>query len=86
MKFKIEIGKPLKNGALCMAVCRFAFDQGVVLANWEGKYVVWSFNTEEEHSTAHGSYFIFDDIQEDGVDNAYENASHEFRYRIENGM
>ena len=83
MEFKIEIGKMLKNGATCMAVCRFAIDQGGVLADWEGKYVVWSFNTAEEHSTAHGSYYDYTNPRND---EAWEEACYEFKRRIDNGM
>jgi hypothetical protein len=83
MEFKIEIGKLLKNGSECLAVCRFAVDQGVVLADWEGKYVVWSFNTTQEDSTVHGSYFTHDNPR---ADDAWEEACYEFKRRIDNGM
>ena len=32
-------------------------NSGVVLAEWNGKYVTWAFMTEDEGATYHGGYF-----------------------------
>ena len=69
--FKLVVGEHCANGAKVIAV--FCNEQeGVVLATWKQEFITWGFQANQQDSTAHGNYFMYNtDTMGDALLRAY---------------
>jgi hypothetical protein len=79
--FRLRVGDFCANGAQVLAVMMDEIE-GVVLATWKQEFITWVFPTNNQRSTAHGNYFMFD-LDRDGDEReAYQRARADFLDRV----
>ena len=79
--FRLRVGDFCANGAEVLAVMMDE-QEGVVLATWKQEFITWVFPTNDQRSTAHGNYHMFN-IDLDGDEaRAYKQAREDFLERV----
>ena len=77
--FKLEVGKHCANGAKVIALFQDEHE-GVVLATWKSEFITWEFQANQQDSTAHGNYFMYNS---DTVGDAFYKAYADMIDRIQ---
>ena len=71
--FKLVVGEHCANGAKVIALFMNE-SEGIVLATWKSEFITWEFSTNQQDSTVHGNYFMYDsDNWGDAFYRAYAN-------------
>jgi hypothetical protein len=78
--FEIRVGNFLANGAQVLAVYMDEAE-GAVLATWKDEFITWIFPINNQSSTAHGHYFMFDRNKEGDEMDAFQRARKDFIQR-----
>lgn len=78
--FEIKVGNFLANGAQVLAVYMDEAE-GAVLATWKDEFITWIFPTNNQRSTSHGNYFMFDRNKDGDETEAFQRAREDFIQR-----
>lgn len=79
--FRLRVGDFCANGAEVLAVFMDEIE-GVVLATWKQEFITWVFPTNDQRSTAHGNYHMFNLDKEGDEREAYKRAREDFLERV----
>ena len=77
--FKLVVGEHCANGAKVISLFMNE-SEGIVLATWKSEFITWEFSTNQQDSTAHGNYFMYDS---DTVGDAFYKAYADMINRIQ---